>query len=319
MAGRQVHWPRARVVEPFNAFRPTAPSGGPPRWRGPAGAVLLALWLSACTQPPTVAPTAPAEPAAETAQAVSPLSAPCIKRVPKPYKWEGYNDHLVDACIGPTHYRFPANLFRDQMGPDFQAGIYMVLLWPDLQAAPPGKLNVQPLVQAPNWVRISVNYVDKVPVETLLERYASKKAYEADDDPSILALRDRQPERFGLMPYFVNPDRVHTFHTAQAQRFGHTSRARIENTQDWYLHRDVSGRLTTLIKCDSHVRPDGYAVEGGALVKIPADRTNALCAHHFVLGDVKAHVNISYKRALLGEWKRFEDRARELFETHRVR
>ena len=54
-------------------------------------------------------------------------------------------------------------------------------------------------------------------------------------------------------------------------------------------------------------------------MKIPTDRTNALCMHRFVMDDVKASVRISYPRALLKEWKRFEDRARELFEAHRVR
>ncbi|MEZ5645964.1 MAG: hypothetical protein R3E94_02985 [Burkholderiaceae bacterium] len=316
MPGRKVRWSRVRVAETLACQQTAAPADNAPPWRRMAGTALLTLSLVACSQPGTVTPT---QTPAGAAQAVAPKSAPCIKRVPKPYQWEGYNDKLVDACIGPTHYRFPANLFRDQMGPDFQANFGLVLLWPDLQAAPPGKLNIPPLVHAPNWIRISPYYVDRVPIETLLERSASKKAFEADDDPSILALRDRQPDRYGLTPYFVNPEQFRAFHTAQAQRFGHKSRAKLENEQDWYLHRGIDGRLTTLIKCDSRLEPDGYMAKGRALVKIPGIRTNALCTHHLVIGDVKTSVRISYPRALLKEWKRFEDRARELFETHRVR
>jgi hypothetical protein len=310
MAGHQVRWPRARVAEPIE-FNSSASL-----WRRMAGTALLMLSLGACGQTPTAVP---AETQAETAQAVSPRSAPCIQRVPKPYQWEGYNDQLVDACIGPTHYRFPANLFRDQMGPDFQANFSLVVMWPDLQPAEPGKLNGQPMELVMARVQISPYHVDQMPIETLLERTASKKAFEADDDPSILALRDRQPERYGLTPYFVNPERFQAFHNAQAQRFGHKSRAKLENAQDWYLHRGADGRLHSFIKCRSHLRPDGYAVEGNTLVKIPSDRTNALCTHHFVMDDVKASVVIDYPRVLLKEWKRFEDRARELFEAHRVR
>jgi hypothetical protein len=277
-----------------------------------AGMALLMLSLGACSQTPTAVP-------AETAQAVSPKSAPCIQRVPKPYQWEGYNDQLVDACIGPTHYRFPANLFRNQMGPDFQANFSLVVMWPDLQPAEPGKLNGQPMELVMARVQISPKYVDRVPIETLLERYASKEAFQAEDDPSILAQRDQQPERFGLTPYSVNPERFRAFNAAQAQRLGQKSRAKLENEKDWLLHRDALGRLTTFIQCDSLLEPDGYKAEGRALVAVPTVRTNALCIHKFVMEDVKASVEIDYPRALLHEWKRFEDRARELFETHRVR
>lgn len=316
MPGRQVRWSRVRVAESLACQRAAAPIDNALQWRRMAGTALLALSLGACSLPASVALT---KTQAETAQAVSPKSAPCIQRVPKPYRWEGYNDQLVDACIGPIHYRFPANLFRNQMGPDFQANFSLVVMWPDLQAAEPGKLNGQPMELVMARVHISPDYVDQVPIETLLERSASKKAFEADDDPSILALRDRQPERYGLTPYFVNPERFQAFHIAQAQRLGQKSRAKLENEKDWLLHRDASGRLTTFIQCDSHLEPDGYAAKGRTLVKIPNVRTNALCIHQFVMHDVKASVRISYPRALLKEWKRFEDRARELFEAHRVR
>lgn len=326
MTARNVRGSRADAVGSLSRQYTAASAAPALQWRRTAsmGMALLALTLGACSQPATVAPVqtqAEASQASPTAEAVSPMSAPCIKRVPKPYQWEGYNDKLVDACIGPTHYRFPANLFRDQMGPDFQAGIYMVLLWPDLQAAPPGKLNLEPLASAPNWVGISVDHVDRVPVETLLERYISPSESQVrENDPTaILALRDRQPERFGLTPYFVNPTLFEAREDQRQRETGSKFRAPLRNIDDWYLSRDASGRLTTLIKCDSHLRPEGYVAEGRSLVKVPNVRTNALCTHYIVMDDVKASVEISYHRELLHEWKRFENRARELFATHRVR
>jgi hypothetical protein len=310
----------------FPTQRTAAAPEPAPQWRRAAsiGIALLALTLSACSQTAKVAPVqaqAEATQAAPAAEAVSPMSAPCIKRVPKPYKWEGYNDKLVDACIGPTHYRFPANLFRDQMGPDFQANFSLVVMWPDLKPAEPGKLKGQPMDLVMSRVHISPNYVDRVPVETLLERYISPSESQVrENDPTaILALRDRQPERFGLTPYFVNPALFEAREDQRQRATGSKFRAPLRNIDDWYLSRDASDRLTTLIKCDSHLRPEGYVAEGGALVKVPTERTNAQCSHHIVMDDVKASVEISYKRALLHEWKRFEIRARELFESHWVR
>lgn len=312
MAGHQVRWPRARVAEPIE-FNSSASL-----WRRMAGTALLALSLGACSQPPTAVP---AETQVETAQAASPRSAPCIQQVPKPYQWEGYNDQLVDACIGPTHYRFPANLFRNQMGPDFQANFSLVVMWPDLQPAEPGKLNGQPMELVMARVHISPFFEDQVPIETLLERHITpSESQDHERDPTaILALRDRQPDRFGLTPYFVNPALFEAREDRRQRETGSKFRAPLRNIDDWYLLRDSTGRLNTMISCDSHLRPEGYVAEGRALVKIPTDRTNALCMHRFVMDDVKASVRISYPRALLKEWKRFEDRARELFEAHRVR
>ena len=318
MASLSARQSRARQGTAFTVHGPAAPSGAQRAWRAMAGGacVLAALLLAACHPPPS-----PGVAEAASPQAVPLRSAPCVKAVPKPYKWEGYSEQPQDACLGPTHFRIPAHLFRDQMGPDFQGNFTLVLMWPDLQGAAPGKLNGQPMDLALARVRISPYYVDRVPVAGLLERFIAPSEDERRDrDPAeLLELRDRQPERFGLTPYFVNPALFVAFETAQARRFGHPLRAKLEHTDDWYLHRDNAGRLTTLIKCDSHLEPDGYAVRGRSLVKDPAAQTSAQCSHHFVIEDLKLDVEISYARALLGEWQRFEDRARALLEQYRVR
>lgn len=287
-----------------------------------AGALFTALGLSACHQPASAVAAEAAPPqTAESPQAVPLMSAPCVKAVPTPYKWEGYNDKPRDACLGPVHFRIPANLFRDQMGPDFQGNFVLVVMWPDLQGAAPGKLNGQPMDQVMARVQINPDYVDRVPVEGLLERFiAPSESQLRERDPAhMLELRDRLPERFGLTPYFVNPKLFDAFEATQLQRLGYKSRAKLENMDDWYLHRDAEGRLTTLIRCGSHLKTDGYAVRGRTLVKDPQARINAQCSHDFVIPDIKTHVQIDYSRALLGDWKRFEDRARELLDQYRVR
>ena len=278
--------------------------------------VVALLLLGACSPVPNSLAAEDQAP-----QAVPLMSAPCVKAVPLPYRWEGYNEQLRDACVGPTHFRFPANMFRDQMGPDFQGNFTLVLMWPDLQPAAPGKLNGQPMEQVMARVRIIPYHVDRVPIETVLERSTRPiPGTESPQDPTrSLALRDRQPARFGLTPFYVNPQRFADFHADQSRRFGNKSRAKIEDTQDWYLYHDNTGRLTTLIRCDSHLEPDGYAIQGRQLVKIPNDPTNAQCTHRFVMKDIKADISISYPRALLSEWMKFETRARALFTENRIR
>ena len=41
--------------------------------------------------------------------------------------------------LGPHHFMIPANYFSDQMGPDFQGGVLLELVWPQLGPAPPGR------------------------------------------------------------------------------------------------------------------------------------------------------------------------------------
>lgn len=278
--------------------------------------VVAPLLLGACSPAPNSLAAEDQAP-----QAVPLMSAPCVKAVPQPYRWEGYNEQLRDACVGPTHFRFPANMFRDQMGPSFQGYFTLVLMWPDLQPAAPGKLNGQPIEQVMARVQISPYHVDRVPIETVLERSTRPiPGTESPQDPTrSLALRDRQPARFGLTPFYVNPQRFADFHADQSRRFGNKSRAKIEDTQDWYLRRDSTGRLATLIQCNSHLEPDGYAIQGRQLVGNPSDQTSAQCTHEFVLEDLKTKISIDYPRALLGDWMRFETRARALFTENRVR
>ncbi len=283
-----------------------------------AAGVMAPLLLLGCSPSPTSV-TEQDRAAATAPEAVPKKSAPCVKAVPHPFRWDGYSEQLQDACVGPTHFRFPANLFRDQIGPDFQGNFTLVLMWPDLKPAAPGKLNGQPLEQQRAWVTVSPDYVDRVPIETRLEAFIAPLSFQVGDPAKELALRDRQPDRFGLAAYYVNPQRFEDHKTQENLRLGMKSRAKIENTDDWYLQRDANGRLTTVIKCDSHLEPDGYTALNGRLVKNPTERTNALCSHHFVMEDIKARVEISYARVLLGDWKKFEDRAHALLTDQRVR
>ncbi|MBB3175712.1 hypothetical protein [Variovorax sp. Sphag1AA] len=260
-----------------------------------------------------------AEPGSTDDRLVRPLSAPCIEKRYEPYRWEGYNDKPVDACLGPHHYRIPANYFRDQMGPDFEGGIYMVVLWPHLQPQAPGKLSELGVEGWARTVKARLYYIDRVPIDDMLAKSIQPMDYQKDrQDPTAqLDLRDRQPQRFGLTPYYVNAERLEAFGMKRERELGIPVGAPLEKQDDWYLGHDAKGRLTTVIKCDSHLRPDGYVIEGNRLLNQGHWSTG--CTQSIVMPEVSTMVQIDYRRVFLKDWKRFEDRARELLTKYRVR
>jgi len=260
--------------------------------------------------------------ASTPAKLIRPKSAPCIQKPDVPDRWGGYNDQPVDACLGPIHYRIPANYFDDQMGPDFQGNFSLMVQWPQLLPLPPGKGQQRDMETVYKGIDIYPDYVDRVPIETLLENFIAIKAWldpaYADEPSSRLDLRDKRPQRFGLTPYFVNREKFVAFWKRREQIQGYKPDVRLENEEDWYLAHDAQGRLSTLIQCDSHLKPDGLVIQGDRLL-MDGSSTVAGCKHEFVIEEDKLNVSISYRRIFLQDWKRFEDRARELLRQYRVR
>ncbi len=266
-----------------------------------------------------IAGPALAAPGSTDDRLVRPSSAPCIEKRYEPYRWEGYNDKPVDACLGPHHYRIPANYFRDQMGPDFEGNFSLMLMWPDLQPQAPGKLSKQGVEAWARTVKAYPYYIDRVPIDDMLANSIQPMDHQQQwQDPTAqLDLRDRQPQRFGLTPYYVNAEKFETFRKRQEQTLGIPFDARLERQGDWYLGRDAEGRLTTVIKCDSHLEPDGYVIEGNRLMNLGNRSTG--CTQRIVIPEDSTMVELDYRRVFLKDWKRFEDRIRELLTKYRVR
>lgn len=249
-------------------------------------------------------------------------TSPCDPKPAAPRRWSGYDDKPVDACLGPHRYRIPANYFRDQIGPDFQGNFSLTVQWPGLQPVPPGERETQDWAQQSKHVEISPYYVDRVPIETRLKKSIeppSADSYYHDYHPARrLDLMDRQPARFSLTPYHVNAAKFKAFHERRSLMNGYPVRARLEETEDWYLGHDAQGRLATVIKCGSHLEPDGLAMQGDQLVEDGARRVPG-CTQTIVMVEAKLRIDIGYRRVLLKDWKRFEDRTRQLFAQYRVR
>jgi len=237
------------------------------------------------------------------------------------YKKYGYNERPVEAHLGPHRYLIPANYFRDQIGPDFQGNFSLLVQWPDLQPLPPGERSQQDMETFAKQITISPYYVDRVPIETRLER--SIQPLVPETSPSRrhpgdhLELMDEQSPVFGLTPYWVNASRFAEYWKMRDMEYGHRSQVKLESQRDWYLARDADGRVTTVIKCDSHLRPDGFIIQGERVIR-DGNRSTG-CSHMIVIVENKIRITIDYARVFLKDWKKMEQRARELFSQYRVR
>lgn len=224
------------------------------------------------------------------------------------YQKYGYNDRPVEARLGPHRFRIPANYFRDQIGPDFQGNFSLLVQWPDLQPLPPGKRSGQDMDTFDRQITIAPRYVDRVPIETLLERMTVPIA--PPDSPSLedpsrrLDLMLPQPERDGLTPYVVDTARLSAYDQAEAARLGVPVRRTLDSYQDWFVGRDAEGKLRTLIHCDQEPPPGDHRRPG--------------CTHDFVIPELKIAVSIDYGREYLSGWQRIEDRASALITEYRV-
>lgn len=218
-----------------------------------------------------------------------------------------YTDAPVEARLGPHRFRIPANYFRDQMGPDFQGNFHLLVQWPDLQPLLPGERSGQDMATFGRQITIAPAYVDRVPIETLME--ASTVPIAPPGSPSLNDPRERldlmlaQPERHGLIPYEVDVERLSRFAREESAR-GIQRRTTRETYQDWFVRRSHDGKLVTLIKCNHEPEPGDIRRPG--------------CMHEFTIPELKIAVSMDYRREYLSGWKRIEDRARALIAQYRV-
>jgi len=237
------------------------------------------------------------------------------------YQKYGYNDRPVEARLGPHRYLIPANYFRDQIGPDFQGNFSLLVQWPDLQPLSPGERSKQDMETFAKQITISPYYVDRVPIETRLRKsitpIVSEGSLSYQDPSEHLALRDEQPQLFGLTPYWVNSKKYGDYLELEEKEYGYPSRAELRDREDWYLARDSDGQLTTVIKCDSHLQPDGFVIQGERVIRDGHRSTG--CDHEIAIVEDRILLSISYARVFLKDWKRIEQRARELLTQYRVR
>lgn len=121
-----------------------------------------------------------------------------------------YSDAPVDVKLGPNTFRIPANYLDSQIAPWPGEGVTLVIEWPDMTPTPPGARANPRTNDFRKEISVSIDYVDRVPIDTLLARRSSNEAItEADsverkDPRSRLDLRVSKDKTLGLIPYAID-------------------------------------------------------------------------------------------------------------------
>lgn len=229
-----------------------------------------------------------------------------------------YTDAPVDVKLGPNTFRIPANYLDSQIAPWPGEGVSLVIEWPDMTPTLPGARANPRTNDFRKEISVRINYVDRVPIEALMERYASNEALtEADsvergDPRDRLDLRIPQPETMGLTPYAIDEAAMKEFTRRYEARYAKPPVRNPAYERDWYVARQADGRISTFIKCDAKgFRQDGVRLEGDQVISVQGE-VAAGCVHYFVDSDNKLSVTLDYKRAFLKDWKRMEDAVRDV-------
>lgn len=282
----------------------------------------LSLLVAACRA------THPGEP---TAPAISEASSATATAIAMPDAWGNpyagqrrmvdgytYTTDLVEGRLGPHRVRFPANFYYDQIGPDFQGGITLVLLWPELVPSAPGEDFADSEDLLARNIRIYPDYVDRVPVAGFLDRkLVPTDEYQRSRPTESLDVRIKGDPVHGLAPYYTDfkkvdawAQRVHGRHAKTA-----AERRSIFNN-DWYVAQNRRDEVTTFITCTSREVPDGIRFINGRTVE--SRPPIAQCTHWFTIPARRLVVDMSYKRAMLRDWQEIEQRVRKLLEVAQV-
>jgi len=236
-----------------------------------------------------------------------------------------YTTAAVIAQLGPHRYAFPANFYDDQIGPSVGGGIALSFIWPGLQAAAPGDRPTRSMEDHYRTVTASIDYLDAVPASELLPRLSSTEAtteagsVNRNDPRRRLDLRKAGTERFGLIPYAIDEERMAQFGNEYQKQFGEPVTRNPRKEDEWYIARAANGMLATFIKCDQpEGGNEGLAIQGDRLVPDESVKVSS-CTHYFVDSNDNLGVTLFYPRVLLKDWKAMEEATRAALAKYKVR
>lgn len=236
-----------------------------------------------------------------------------------------YTTKPVEARIGPHRFALPANYYDDQIGPAIGGGVGLTLMWPSLQAAPPGTRPTRSMADHYRAISVSIDYVDKVPVSGLLQRIASTEVTTEDgtiertDPRRRLDLRIPGTPQFGLIPYTIDETRMDAYTQAYSKQRGEAPARNPRTEKEWYVGRSGDDGITTLIRCDQPLYGlSGLVIEGELLVPDDAPEV-ASCTHNVVDIPDSLSMTIRYRRVLLKDWKAIEDAVRATMARYMIR
>ena len=221
--------------------------------------------------------------------------------------------------LGPYRFAIPVDYFHTQYGPSPDAVGSLVMLLPELGPRPPNALH-RPSHLPWMQVQYSFYYVDKVPIDAVLERatsrwYQTGDAYEDNDPREQLVLRPASLQLHGLARHDVDPALFEQHKQRAIAKFGKwQDRTGYGMGDDWYVARDAQGRLRSFIKCDAQQQPDGLLWDGQQY-RLTDSKTIASCEHHFIDRKHDYQIHASYARVHLAQWQAIEAAFHRLLDT----
>ncbi len=236
-----------------------------------------------------------------------------------------YTDAPVDVKLGPHTFRIPANYLDSQIAPWPGDGVSLVIEWPDMGPSAPGARANPRTNDFRKEIKALVNYIDRAPIVTALERRSSNEAttevdsIERNDPRDRLDLRVAQPEVMGLTPYAIDEAKMGTYQQAYVSEYGKETPRNPRYEGDWYVARSPTGAISTFIRCDSRKfrAGDGIRLDAGQISDVPGEDV-ASCVHDIVVVDHSLYISLNYARAFLGDWKKIEDAVRSLIKRAAV-
>jgi len=223
----------------------------------------------------------------------------------------------VEFTLGPHRFALPRAYFVSQSGPDFQGGVTLSLLWPELSPYPLGQPYSAQTSGPMRNQRVSVmfDYIDRVPVDSVPGRSVTQDGELSSSQDWDYRARIRRPDQFGLELYVADLDRSAREHAAVLNTPLKPAENFIGTSPDWFVGRDASGAIRTVVKCDNAHRPEGFEIRDDRLVSLPGASRWPFCgAHSFVLPQFSVAVRTSYHRPLLRDWRRIEAEVRRLMD-----
>lgn len=214
-------------------------------------------------------------------------------------------DDSVAVASGNRIFRVPLGYARlrepSYIGQDHW---WLEALWPGLLPWRAGNAEDARAFHAPGGgrqVKIQVSFGGNL--DGYLDRLAGARSKPADPGSVVLdALwqRSKAVDQFGLQVYRIDFDRV-------ASELNVTVRTDFDKArwEDWYVRVDpATGSIVTLIQCASSEVADPPEDAKPGVRVVPQ------CAHHFVMPQHQARVQLRYRRVHLPEWQRIEQAVR---------
>lgn len=218
---------------------------------------------------------------------------------------------LKQACVGPYLLTLPQNYFYNQMGTEFDGLFALALEYPSLQPFKPGERMNLTVDVATRTVAITYAHISRVDVwQAMRGRYTPMEHQQADPAASLSG-RLKGEKVHGLAPYYIDMDKVRTYHRAEGRAEAAPVMAPSYHT-DWFVSQDASGRIDQVIKCTPReITESGVEYRGGKMVKKRVVGL-ATCQQTFVVEELKTLVEMDYPREGLVNWRQMSARATAL-------